>query len=87
MNEIPIKVVAIKESEEAEENIQMKITRNWMEKRERGQPIEYEKSNKHEKVNGMVKWNYLGHRRTVDPNKVKGMAKKDRQQRESSLHM
>lgn len=23
----------------------------------------------------MVKWNYLGHRRTVDPNKVKGMAK------------
>lgn len=32
-------------------------------------------ANKHEKVNGMVKWNYLGHRRTVDPNKVKGMAK------------
>jgi hypothetical protein len=25
----------------------------------------------------MVKWNYLGHRRTVDPNKVKGMAKTD----------
>lgn len=61
----------------------MEITRNWKEKRERGQPIEYEKSNKHEKVNGMVKWNYLGHRRTVDPNKVKGMAKKDRQQREN----
>lgn len=33
------------------------------------------RSSKHEKVNGMVKWNYLGHRRTVDPNKVKGMAK------------
>lgn len=49
-------------------------------KRERGQAIEYERkkirSRKHEKVNGMVKWNYLGHRRTVDPNKVKGMAKK-----------
>lgn len=44
MNEIPIKVVTIKESEEeVEENIQMEITRNWMEKRERGQPIEYEK--------------------------------------------
>jgi hypothetical protein len=56
----------------------MEITRNWLKKkkRERGQAIEYERnerkksSNKHEKVNGMVKWNYLGHRRTVDPNKV-----------------
>lgn len=35
-------------------------------------------ANKHEKVNGMVKWNYLGHRRTVDPNKVKGMAKTEK---------
>lgn len=52
-------------------------------RRERGQPIEYERgekkqqhwntkqaSSKHEKVNGMGKWNYLGHRQTVDPNKV-----------------
>lgn len=49
-------------------------------RRERGQPIEYEKneiqsSSKHEKVNGMGKWNYLGHRQTVDPNKVESMAK------------
>lgn len=37
--------------------------------------LNMKRSSKHEKVNGMVKWNYLGHRRTVDPNKVKGMAK------------
>lgn len=34
-----------------------------------------EEKKQHEKVNGMVKWNYLGHRRTVDPNKVKGMTR------------
>jgi hypothetical protein len=41
----------------------------------KGRREEKKRSNKHEKVNGMVKWNYLGHRRTVDPNKVKGMTR------------
>lgn len=64
---------------EKRSNIQMEIQHEigWR-KRERGQPIECERKegSEHEKVNGMVKWNYLGHRRTVDPNRVKGMAKK-----------
>ena len=42
---------------------------------EKSRREEKKRSNKHEKVNGMVKWNYLGHRRTVDPNKVKGMTR------------
>lgn len=39
---------------------------------------DWKRKKKHEKVNGMVKWNYLGHRRTVDPNKViSGFASSD----------
>lgn len=46
---------------------------------------EKKRSNKHEKVNGMVKWNYLGHRRTVDPNKVKGMTRIFRSMRRAKI--
>jgi len=64
VNEIPIKVVKKKRYPNEKKSYEIDGEKE-------------KEANKHEKVNGMVKWNYLGHRRTVDPNKVKGMAKTD----------